>query len=658
MPWYDGLDREQRAVASHVGSHARVFAGPGTGKTHVMAKRVAFLVTERRIIPTAILALTFTRHAAAELRQRVKGLVEAIPGPRVSTLHSFALRQLLRNWPLVSGGLRGPLRIADDFEERWIIIEDLKGILGRNVDETKKSLDLLSADWQTLKPGQDDWQRLFRDARFLGGWQQHCEVYDYTLRAELVYRLRRSLDQHPEFTLEGPPKHLLVDEYQDLNQCDLAVVRALAARGAEVFATGDDDQSIYGFRFAHPEGIRRFEEEYPDAESMILSLCRRCDPAILKLAEWVADLDPQRIPKPVRPEDGRAEGVVELLWFQDQYDEARRVAALCRTLIDRHDCLPHEILVLTRYDRYAAYSSVLRQALSDAHVPVSVGAERDPFGGAAGGGVRPARKLLALMRLAVEPEDHLAWRTLLQAPGNSIGEGAIGSIYDYAHNQGLTFSATLKRVEDSPGEIPRFGARLAAEVRRIRVTAQQLGSDVQAAADLLDPRCLADGLRRVAQIVIPEADARQQALDFISRAAEDSAAEDLRDLVQALTASSEDIEQHIEQGKVNVLTMHKAKGLTAKAVFVVGAEDQVIPGRAQKAAEKDDERRLLYVSLTRAKHHLFLTFCERRTGQQAHTGRDSGREARTLTRFLEHAPLTPVPGLTYELSAPSLTLSH
>lgn len=647
MSWYDGLDPEQRTVASHVGAHGRILAGPGTGKTLVIARRIAYLAIEQGILPTAILALTFTRHAAAELHQRVVGLVDAVPGPRVSTLHSFALRQLLRNWHLVSGGLPEPLRIADDFEERYIVIEDLKRMLGRNVAETKRSLDLLSADWERLNAEQHDWEQRFPDAPFLGAWQEHRMVYSYVLRAELVYRLKRALDQHPDFRLEGPPKHLLVDEYQDLNRCDLAVVRALADRGAELFAAGDDDQSIYGFRFAHPEGIRRFHEEYPDAQSMELSLCRRCDPAILRIGEFVANQDYQRMPKRLSTEDGRGEGEVQLLRFPDQHHEAAKVAALCRGLIDEQGYRPHDILVLVRFDRHGAYSAVVRQALCEAGVPVSVGEEKDPFGVDAGGRARPGRLLLAFMHIAVQPEDHLAWRTLLELRRNAIGEGAIASVYEYARNRGLAFCEALSRIEESPADIPSFGPRIVAEVKLIRVTAQQLAADVQAVTDPLVPGSIADGLRPVAQTVIPEADACQQVLDHVSRTAEDSGAEDLHDLVQALSASSQDIEQHLEEGKVNLLTMHKAKGLTAKAVFVIAAEDQLIPGRAQTADEIGDERRLLYVSLTRAKHYLFVTFCERRTGRQAHTGRDSGREARTLTRFLEHGPLTPAPGLTY-----------
>src|SRR5206468_690568 len=160
----------------------------------------------------------------------------ATPPPQVSTVHSFALRQLLRNASLIASDLPGPLRIADDFEERCIIIEDLKVMLGRRVSETRDALAHLSADWETLNAENQDWEREYPDAAFLGAWQEHRGAYGYLLRAELVYRLKRSLEQYPAFTIEGPIEHLLLDEYQDLNRCDLAVVNAVAQRGAELFA--------------------------------------------------------------------------------------------------------------------------------------------------------------------------------------------------------------------------------------------------------------------------------------------------------------------------------------------------------------------------------------------------------------------------------------
>jgi DNA helicase II / ATP-dependent DNA helicase PcrA len=135
----------------------------------------------------------------------------------------------------------------------------------------------LSADWQTLDAEKEKWEERFPDPIFLGAWHQHRKIYGYTLREELVYQLKRSLEQTDNFSLESDYLHLLVDEYQDLNRCDMGIVFALKDRGMEVYAAGDDDQSIYGFRFALPKGIRRFNEDFDHSQFLTLKICVRCD---------------------------------------------------------------------------------------------------------------------------------------------------------------------------------------------------------------------------------------------------------------------------------------------------------------------------------------------------------------------------------------------
>jgi superfamily I DNA/RNA helicase len=152
--------------------------------------------------------------------------------------------------------------------------------------------------------------------------------------------------------------------------------------------------------------------------------------------------------------------------------------------------------------------------------------------------------------------------------------------------------------------------------------------------------------RSAAEVIVADPLERDSLLNEFAKAAEAFNATSVEKLLRATEVTSEDIEQELEEGKVNILTMHKAKGLTAEAVIVVAAEDEYIPGRAV-GDDIDDERRLLYVSLTRAKHHLFVTYCDRRTGRQRHTGRDGGRTARSLTRFLRDGPLTPHDGQTF-----------
>ncbi|MDY7077149.1 MAG: UvrD-helicase domain-containing protein [Chloroflexota bacterium] len=190
--------------------------------------------------------------------------------PRISTLHSYALRQLLRNSGLITS-LPQPLRIADDFEKN-IIRADIAQMLGGLSDrQMRNKFAELSSDWQSLAVEDLGYQPA--DPRLMGAWQEHRKIYGYTLRSELVWQLKHAAEENPdEFDLEGNIQHLLVDEYQNLNKCDLAVIRILAERGAEVFCAGDDDQSIYGFRRAHPAGIRRFLDEYQPSTPLELDI--------------------------------------------------------------------------------------------------------------------------------------------------------------------------------------------------------------------------------------------------------------------------------------------------------------------------------------------------------------------------------------------------
>ena len=371
MAWDDNLLKDQKTAAAHADTHARLLAGLGTGKTLTLTRRICFLVTERNISAENILALTFTRAAARELRQRVANELGEDQSPRISTLHSFALRQLLKNAMRIKE-LPQPLRIADDWEERNIVLTDLKALLELpRIDHARNLLNELSADWQSLTADEEDWEKRFPDPAFLGAWREHRQIYGYTLRSELVYQLKKALEQRGDFKLESPIEYLLVDEYQDLNRCDLAVVQQIALRGVELFIAGDDDQSIYGFRKAHPEGIRRFPNDYSDTTELELEICKRCDRSILDFGLFVARQDPRRIEKAIRPESDREEGEVELLRFDNQDAEAKGIADLCTHLMTRHELKPNDILILLRADRNGGFSRPIREKLKGANIPVA-----------------------------------------------------------------------------------------------------------------------------------------------------------------------------------------------------------------------------------------------------------------------------------------------
>jgi len=641
MQWDRNLLDDQKKAASHIGRHARLLAGPGTGKTLTLTRRAAYLVTEKEILPNQILAITFTRAAAYELRNRIADVLEGQQNelPRVSTLHSFALRQLLKNSYLIESIPR-PLRIADDWEERNIILEDLKVILDYNLKTVREKFSLLSADWQTLVADEEEWENRFPDPRFLGAWRQHREVFGYTLRSELVYQLKLALEQSEEFSLESDYLHLLVDEYQDLNRCDLAVIYAIRDKGVEVFGAGDDDQSIYGFRYAHPEGIRRFDRDYIPSSSLTLGTCIRCDHSIINFSLFVANLDPTRLEKPLEPRYNAGEGEVRILRFKNQKFEAKGVATICRYLLDRKGYAPKDILILMRSDRYNAFSSVIREALESRDVPVAVRVEGTPLETLDG------RIFLSVLHLLADDNDSLALRALLILRNNRIGKESYSTLYNLARTNGETFSETVRRVMTKPELIPRLGGRISSEMCEIQNILDKHRNRFETLTDSSEPGNLLNSLCVLAEDVIQDTDNRTEVLRFLESIIAETNSTDHVDLLRMLSSSLEDEEQELDSESVNIMTMHKAKGLTADAVIIIAAEDEYVPGK-QIGEREGDERRLLYVSLSRARHFLAVTYCERRTEQQKHTGRTSGQLRRTLTRFLRDAPITPINGARF-----------
>ena len=641
ISWDEGLFDNQKEAASHIGDHTRLLAGPGTGKTKTLSRRIAYLITEKHILSNQILALTFTRVAAFELRNRVFEILgEQYEIPRISTLHSFALRQLLRNSRIIDS-VPQPLRIADDWEEQNIILEDLKDIIGYDLRTVKKKINLLSADWETLEVDKDHWDENFPDPQFLRSWRQHRKIFGYTLRSEMVYQLKRALEQSGNFSLESNYQYLLVDEFQDLNKCDLAVISAIRDKGIEVFVAGDDDQSIYGFRGAYPDGIRKFDQDYIPSSSLTLKTCIRCDREIIKLASFVADLDPNpsRLKKLLEPRNDADKGVVKIIRFRNQYDEAIGVASICMHLLNEEKYglnekkyEPKDILILMRSDKNKAFSSVIRNALEAQNIPVALKSEGTPLDDNEG------RIFLSLLRLLVNDKDSLSLKTLLMLRDNSIGIESHSKIYDLARDNDKTFSMIAYETMKEPELIPRLGMRIANEMQNIQNILLKYQEYFATLNNSSDQENLLKALGDLAKDIINDNKKREEMLQFLQQIVVETDSNDLPILLRPLSSSMEDKEQELNPEKVNIITMHKAKGLEAKAVIIIAAEDEYIPG----TESEDDERRLLYVSLSRAQHFLLITYCDNRTGPQKWSGRTSGKTPRTLSRFLRDAPIKPI----------------
>jgi len=240
--------------------------------------------------------------------------------------------------------------------------------------------------------------------------------------------------------------------------------------------------------------------------------------------------------------------------------------------------------------------------------------------------------------LAKNVEDHLAWRTLFQIRKNGIGEKTLSELYDFAQRNGLNFQQTLKGISEGNVQIA-YSEKISSEHKQIRDLVESVTNLLENAQ--VGGNSIEEIIRKSTDIILSESSEKVEFIEKLLEFARANNISSIDDLTSMVDVSNSEIENEIEKGKVNVLTMHKAKGLTADIVFIVGAEDELIPGKYEGEPELGDERRLLFVSLTRAKHNLYVTYCNERSGQQKMSGRNPGNPRRSLTRFLSNSFLRP-----------------
>jgi DNA helicase-2/ATP-dependent DNA helicase PcrA len=652
--WSEDLLDDQAVAAGTERKHTVLLAGPGTGKTFVLVRRVQYLIEELGVSPGRILALTFSRAAAAEMRERLEERLGAVGKlVRVSTLHAFSLGKLLRSG---SGQLPVPIRVAGDWEERWIVVEELAYLMGKNAAAISNHrdgyLDRLSDDWDTLDVDGEGWKEGFPDPKFLTVLQRHRWIYGYTLRSELVYQLLAELRANPDFDLGGIDE-LLVDEYQDLNRCDLDTVAILAERaGAHLFAAGDDDQSIYSFRHAVPAGIRSFGEAYSGSSRMTLSQCLRCGEDVVALANWLIAQDIDREDKELVSVTSW-DASVHLLRFPNQAAEA---AALARTIqVDiAEGTKPQQILILARSDTAKRMSSAITAALGkydiEVYLPRAVTIDSRE--------VQRVLEYLVLARsLKDDRVDDLAVRALLELEDNGIGGTRIGRVMQASFDASTRFYETLESIRSQPDQFASNLQPVVAAFDGIIHQATELQARpgesfdewlVRLSNELALPEEIFARLVEVSRTVAGaeglellelepvEAPEEGEGTEPIEGSSDTDSAATVDDYVQALVeamGSLSDVMPARMPGKVTFTTMHGAKGLTADIVYVLQVEDEVIPGDAI-GHEFDESRRLLYVSLTRARKRLVVCACTFRTGPQRFSG-GSESERRHLSRFLK-----------------------
>jgi DNA helicase-2/ATP-dependent DNA helicase PcrA len=624
--------REQRLILEHEpDQHGRVLAGPGTGKSATVVDLVHLLLG--RDARPRIRLLTFTRAATAELAGKVAAHEAEVERP--STVHSFAISALLRNPG--SAPFPEPLRIADDWELKEIIRPQLAALTGVQPRFVKDHLlPEMQAIWMSLVPEEDSEVDEATRNRFIGAFRQHRRVMGYTLLGELPDLLRQALESYDD--LEGLDyDFLVVDEYQDLNACDLRVLGLLAERGVAIFAVGDDEQSIYGWRKAAPEGIRRFPDDYPGADDYVLSVSHRCGSAVIAWARFVIEADPSRSSDRARlvPSDGAAPGEVALLSFPSQVTEARGVADIVENLLENEGLAPSDILVMSRNDFNGNFSRPIKDELNRRGIHVDDPSWVDGVVNEPGN-----RAVLLLARLMVNGNDSLAWTGLTVLEPN-IGPAFRRAIYDRAVESATTFGEALlaAHAED-------FDLMTGAAPRR---------------ANALIDRTLA----WLEAHPVPEADEVDRWGDWLVEAfsAEDSPAQASDALIELLGVVDDVIEPDVDLPRflgqiqplakdhasaqasgVRFLTMGMSKGLTVEASIIIAAEEGIIP---DPRANEDEERRLLYVGLTRAKQFSYVTWATRRTGPTARAGAPRVQQRRLVSWLLRGGPVQTQNGQAY-----------
>ena len=645
-PLLEGLNDPQRAAVVHAGAPLLVVAGAGSGKTRVLTRRIAWLISERKAHPGSILAITFTNKAAAEMKERVQHLV----GNRakimwVSTFHSSCVRILRKEIDRV--GFKSNFSIYDSADSKrlmTLVLRDLE--LDPKKYQPNAVLNWVSDQKNELRDPED----AAKEARnsFEEAFAKAYTAYQRRLREanaldfdDLISTTVHLLQAFPDVreNYRRRFRHVLVDEYQDTNHAQYSLIQQLCGQSfeidtgtdtgaelvepSELMVVGDADQSIYAFRGADIRNIMDFEKDFPDATTILLEQNYRSTQTILTAANSVIGNNRGRKPKRLWTDAGAGERIVGYV-SDDEHDEARFVSQEIDRLVDDHDVRPADVAVFYRTN---AQSRVFEEVFIRTGQPYKV------VGGVRFYERKEVRDALAYLRMLVNTADEISLRRVLNTPKRGIGERAEACIAALADRDRITFWEALSRAAEAPGLATRSLRNIEAFVAMVQELQSMVAADerpdvilesVLERSGLLgeleaseDPQ---DGTRveNLAELV---AVAREFAEDPQPGPSADPAeveagtvAVGLGDFLErvALVADADqipDAPDGDDSGVVTLMTLHTAKGLEFPVVFLTGLEDGVFPHQRSLGdqTELEEERRLAYVGLTRAEKRLYIS---------------------------------------------------
>jgi DNA helicase-2/ATP-dependent DNA helicase PcrA len=611
----DQLNPAQLEAATHLNGPLLVIAGAGSGKTRVLTARIAHLL-EQGVPPYAILAITFTNKAAAEMKERVYRMVGS-PAKDIwlSTFHAFCAK-FLRMEADHLNGLNKNFVIYDAGDSQALIKNCLKEL---NLDDKHYPLAGVQAAISNAKNLLQDPGAFAKEADNFHQ-QKIAEIYDFYQRKlrnhnaadfdDLLFLAARLLENEPEVLekYQNKFRYILIDEYQDTNRAQYMLARLLAAKHRNIFVVGDIDQSIYAWRGADIRNILDFEADYPEARVIKLEQNYRSTQTILDAANTVIENNRDRKPKSLWTDNPAGERLTHYL-AMDERDEARFI---CDNVIKQNTVFRVPYRDMAVLYRTNAQSRVIEEAFMRAGVPYTI------VGGLKFYERKEIKDILAYLRVIFNPADSVGLLRIINVPRRGIGDTTVGRLNDHAAAQGITLFDAVSGADAVPGLTARAKNQLDGLAALIfNLTAQAPGMPV---AKLIEKVLNDSGyLAELENEQTPQAEARIENLRELLSVAKEFAAGDIEDTLENFlshVALVSDIDAADTDGdKVTLMTLHSAKGLEFPVVFLAGLEEGIFPHARtlMNDSEVEEERRLCYVGITRARRRLFLTNAKLRT---------------------------------------------
>src|SRR5690242_422067 len=609
-PYFAGLNKEQREAVEAVDGPVLVLAGAGTGKTRVLTTRLAHILSTRRAWPGQILCVTFTNKAARAMKERIGALIGGVVEGMQSlgTFHSIAAKMLRRHAELA--GLESNFTILDT-DDQLRLMKQL--IEAEGVDEKRwpaRTLAAMIDAWKNRGLRPEDVSEGEAQGYAFGNGKSLYRQYQERLKAlnaadfgDLLLETLHILRTNPDILADYRDRfrYMLVDEYQDTNVVQYLWLKLLANKDANICVVGDDDQSIYGWRGAEVENILRFERDFPGAKVIRLERNYRSTSAILGAASGLIAANKGRLGKTLWTEGDPGEKIrVQGVW--DAEEEARNVASEAESLHRQGEPFS-QMAILVR----AAFQM---REFEDRFI--ALGLPYRVIGGPRFYERAEVRDAMAYLRLIAQGDDDLAFERIVNKPKRGIGDASVQALHKFARSEQIPLLAAAQRIAETdevPPKARKAFAELAANFARWTETARHI-PHAELAEMVIDESGYTDMLKADKSA---EAPGRLENLKEFVRSMESF--ESLTAFLEHVSLVME-IAQDESGDRINLMTLHAAKGLEFNVVFLPGWEEGLFPSQRTMdengLAGLEEERRLAYVGLTRARQRIRVSFAANR----------------------------------------------